>query len=224
VRPFNKNETAENEGPTMSNIPAPTRHALGWPPGSIRALLALMVVGLVCALMLIPQQEGKPIAIPAYLVYLLFLVLGHYFAARGSTRGQSRVWRLQPLWLPRGCVRMLLLTALTATCIYRYSTDPGGFQAQWLASVESLREVPLLPVVVLMGFFLGALLRMVIGENHPAWLQDMEAWLSLIAVLLMAVATMIHLVINPSLTENLNPSVWESILSGVVAFYFGERS
>jgi len=207
----------------MSNISAPTRHALGWPPGSIRALLALMVVGLVCALMLIPPRD-KPTPIPAYLLYLLFLILGHYFAARGSSRGQSSAWSQQPLNLPRGCIRLLLLASLSATCIYRYSTDPAGFEAQWQASVDMLKEVPLLPVVVLMGFFIGALLRMLIGQQPPAWLQDLEAWLSLIAVLLMAIATLIHLVINPSLTENLNPTIWEGILSGVVAFYFGERS
>jgi hypothetical protein len=209
----------------MSTVPFPTRHALGWPQGSIRALLALIVAGLVCALMLIPPREAdKPTPIPAYLIYLLFLVLGHYFAARGSARGQSSAWSQQPLWLPRGCVRLLLLASLSATCIYRYTTDPDGFQAQWLESVEALKDAPMLPVVVLMGFFVGALVRMIVGQQPPAALQDMEAWLSLIAVLLMAVATMIHLVINPSLTENLNPSVWEGILAGVVAFYFGERS
>jgi hypothetical protein len=183
----------------------------------------MMVVGLVCALMLLPPRE-KPTPIPAYLLYLLFLVLGHYFAARGSTRGQSSAWSQQPLNLPRGSIRMLLLVSLSATCIYRYVTDQEGFQAQWLESVEALREAPLLPVVVLMGFFLGALLRMVIGQQPPAWFQDFEAWVSLMAVLLMAVATLIHLVINPSLTEDLHPAVWEAILSGIVAFYFGERS
>src|SRR5437899_301948 len=118
----------------MSTVPIPARHALGWPPGSVRALLALMVVGLVCALMLIPRETPTPI--PAFLLYLLFLILGHYFAARGGSRGQSSAWSQQPLNLPRGCVRLLLLLSLSATCIYRYWTDEAGFQDQWLASVE----------------------------------------------------------------------------------------
>src|SRR5438067_1852574 len=132
------------------------RHALGLPAGSVRALLALMVVGLVCALMLIPPPHGTPIPIPAYLLYLLFLILGHYFAARGNTRGQSDAWNRQPLSLPRGCIRLLLLAALSATCIYRWITDQKGFEAQWLASVQALHEVPLLPVVILLTFFAGA--------------------------------------------------------------------
>jgi hypothetical protein len=201
------------------------RHALGMPPGSVRALLALMVVMLVCALMLIPPHDpNNPTPIPAYLLFLTFLILGHYFASRGNTRGQTDAWNRQPLNLPRGCIRLLLLASLTATTIYRFSSDPTGFEKQLDASVKSLGEMPILPVVLLASFFVGALLRMLIGQHPPAWFQDIEAWVSLIAVLLMAVATLIHLVIKPSLSQDLNLSVWECILSAVVAFYFGERS
>ena len=110
---------------------------------------------------------------------------------------------------------------------YKLYNDPEGFEAQWTASVESLKIVPMLPVVILCGFFVGTLLRMVIGKHPPAWFQDVAAWLSLIAVLLMSVATLIHLVINPSLDRDsplLSLTEWECILSAVVAFYFGERS
>src|SRR5205823_896492 len=201
----------------------PPRHALGWPQGSIRALLALMVVGLVCALMLMRVRD-RYLPIPAYLLYLLFLVLGHYFAARGQSRKEGDAWGRQPLWLPRGSIRLMLLVSLTASAIYRYVTDPQGFEQQWLESVQSLKDYPMLPVVVLAGFFLGALLRMVIGRYPPAWFQDLEAWLSLMAVLLMSVATMIHLVIDPSLGERMDLPFWEALLAAVVAFYFGERS
>jgi hypothetical protein len=204
---------------------APPRHALGWPPGSVRAMLALLVVGLVCALMLIPPREpGKPTPIPAYLLYLLFLVIGHYFAARGNMRSESNAWSEQPLYLPRGCVRLFILVSLVATCVYRYVSDEAGFEAQWLLSVQALQAYPLLPVIVLIGFFSGALLRMIIGRHPPAWWQDLEAWMSLIAVLLMGVGTMIHLVIDPSLSEPMSLPFWEGLLSAVVAFYFGERS
>jgi hypothetical protein len=208
----------------MSTAVEMRRHALGWPEGSIRALLAVMVVGLFCALLLIPPKDPAKPSIPAYLIYLVFLILGHYFAARGSRRGQDGAWHRQPLWLPRGCIRLLLLAALVGTVAYRFYTDSEGFQKQWEVSLRSLVNVPELPVVVLGSFFVGALLRMVIGHYPPPWFQDLEAWLSLIAVLLMTVATLIHLVIDPSLSEKLDLPVWEAILSGVVAFYFGERS
>jgi hypothetical protein len=206
----------------MSNTAAAPRHAFGWPPGSIRALLALMIVGLVCALMLIPTKD--PVPIPAYLIYLMFLVLGHYFAARGHAPTQGDTWSRQPLWLPRGCVRLILLGALAATTIYKYSTEPDRLHRQWELSVESLREVPMLPIIVLTGFAVGALIRMVVGQYPPPWFQDLEAWLALICVLLLGVSTLIHLVIDPSLSERLSLPAWESITSAVVAFYFGERS
>jgi hypothetical protein len=208
----------------MSTNASP-RHALGWPPGSVRALLSLLVVVLVCSLMLIPPREsGVPTPIPAYLIYLLFLVLGHYFAARGHMRGQSDAWSQQPLYLPRGTVRFILLVGLVGTCVYRYVTDAAGFEAQWLASVQALQAYPMLPVIVLLGFFSGALLRTLIGRQPPPWWQDLEAWLSLISVLLMGVATLIHLVIDPSLSDPMSLPFWEGLLSAVVAFYFGERS
>src|SRR5262249_20410289 len=206
----------------MSTV-APPRHALGWPEGSIRAILALMVVGLVCTLMLVPMR-GKYLPIPPYLLYLLFLVLGHYFAARGHARPQGDAYGRQPLWLPRGSIRFVLLASLIGTAIYRNTTDPEGFEQQWLESVQSLKDYPMLPVIVLAGFLLGALLRMIIRSHPTAWFQDLEAWLSLIAVLLMSVATMIHLVIDPSLGERMDLPFWEGLLAAVVAFYFGERS
>jgi hypothetical protein len=203
----------------------PPRHALGWPPGSVRAMLSLLVVVLICTLMLIPPREaGKPTPIPAYLLYLLFLVLGHYFAARGHMRGVSDAWNQQPLYLPRGCVRLFILVSLVGTCIYRYISDEAGFESQWLLSVQALQAYPMLPVIILLGFSAGALLRMIIGRYPPPMWQDLEAWLSLIAVLLMGVGTMIHLVIDPSLSEPMSLPFWEGLLSGVVAFYFGERS
>jgi hypothetical protein len=193
------------------------------PPGSVRALLALMVVGLVCASMLIHPDKALPI--PAYLIYLLFLVLGHYFAARGSSPSNGAAWNRQPLNLPRGCIRLVLLVSLLGTTIYRLYTDPEGFEKQWLNTMQGLAKVPMMPVIILSAFFIGALLRMTIGRHPPAWWQDIEAWVSLIAVLLMCVATLMHLVIIPSLdVPFLELPEWESILAAVVAFYFGERS
>ena len=53
-------------------------HALGLPSGSIRALLAILVFATVWALLLIRPSEE----IPNYLGDLLFIIIGHYFAAR----------------------------------------------------------------------------------------------------------------------------------------------
>src|SRR5262245_44796776 len=63
----------------IPTVPRPVR-AFGWPPGSIRALLTLIIVALVCALLLISKHGDppRPVPIPAYLGYLLMLVVGFY--------------------------------------------------------------------------------------------------------------------------------------------------
>jgi hypothetical protein len=209
----------------MSRSAATTRHALGWPPGSIRALLALMVAGLVCALMLIPPRDpDKPTPIPAYLLYLLFLILGHYFAARGSSVGQTHALTDQPLWLPRHTIRLLLLVGLVGTCVYKIVTDRHAFDEQWEVTARAMQDWPLLPLIVQLAFFAGVILRWIIGPQPGPWFQDLEAWFSLIAVLLMSITTLMHLVIYPSLSEYPNLPFWEGMLASVVAFYFGERS
>ncbi len=207
--------------------PAPARrHAFSWPPGSIRALLVLIVVALVCALLLIGyDRQGQPIPIPAYLLYLLFLAIGYYFAARGNSQVQPGV--APPLWLPRGSIRLLIIAALTATVVYRISPDGGtALEEQMRASIKSIEAQPILPLVILGGLFLGVIVRaVVIGRNERSvWAQNLEAWFALIAVLLMAIATIIHLVINPSLLAWHEMPHWEGFLGAVVAFYFGIRS
>ena len=65
---------------------AKRRHALNLPAGSVRAIHVLVIVGLVCAIILMPPRDpDKPVPIPPYLIYLLFLMVGHYFAAHGVT-------------------------------------------------------------------------------------------------------------------------------------------
>ncbi|HWY86042.1 MAG TPA: hypothetical protein VNX28_04925 [Gemmataceae bacterium] len=196
------------------------RHALGLPEGSIRATHTLLIVGLFCAMMLVDTRP--PLAMPPYLIYLLFMVLGHYFAHRSGTRAGTTY---HPLYLPRGCVRFLVMVGLVATigwCLYH---DPDKVQHQFDESLEALKTEPLLPLFILGSFFLGVVVRAVVGrENPPYFLQDMEAWLSLVSIVGLAVAAVIHLIIQPSLESTLHMPVWEAILASVISFYFGERS
>ena len=66
----------------MSTMPAAEkRNALKLPAGSVRAIHVLVIVAVLCATILVPNRYH--LAIPSYLIYLLFLMLGHYFAAHG---------------------------------------------------------------------------------------------------------------------------------------------
>src|SRR5262245_66574110 len=79
------------------------RQPLGLPAGSVRALLALMVMGMIWTLMLLPEEQH--VKIPLYLFYLMFLILGHYFAAHGHTIRGPKTGPASPLHLPRGTIR-----------------------------------------------------------------------------------------------------------------------
>ena len=200
------------------------RHALGLPAGSVRALHVLIIVGLTCALIAWPGAQA--VVIPPYLIYLIFLMMGHYFASHGVSIANRDTGQPSPLYLPGGTVRLLVILALGGAVGWKLYSNPDALQRQFEVSVQALAEQPLVPVMILGGFFLGVILRGIVGRsNPPQWLQDFEAWLSIIALIGLGVAAMIHLVIVPSLEVPWLPlPMWEGILGAVIAFYFGERS
>jgi hypothetical protein len=202
----------------------PRRHALGLPAGSVRALHTMIIVGVVCALMLIPGRNGTPDPIRPYLIYLLFLAVGHFFAAHGNTIAPVDSDHPSPLHLPAGFVRVLIVLVLVGTVGWKLITDRAGLGAQIEASIALLQSEPYLPIIILAGFFLGVMFRWVTRGERSYWAQDFQAWTSLIAGLLLGVAAMIHLVIESNLPERLHLPEWEGFVAAVVAFYFGERS
>src|SRR5262245_21561848 len=79
-------------------------HALGLPAGSVRAILAVMIfAGIWAWLWLRPQTE-----VPSYLEDLMFIIMGHYFAARARA-GDKPEPGPPPLFLPRGSIRFVLV-------------------------------------------------------------------------------------------------------------------
>lgn len=205
--------------PIPASVPATPvkRHALGLPAGSIRATHTLMIVGLVCAVLLVPTQTLHPM--PPYLVYLLFMVLGHYFAHRSGSEEH------RPLYLPRGCIRFLVAAGLGGTLGWCLYNDPAQLEKQFDMTLDLLKTQPFLPLCILGSFFAGVIIRAIVGrDNPPMALQDLEAWLSLMSIVGLGIAGIIHLVIAPSVENTVSLPMWEAILASVIAFYFGERS
>ena len=205
----------------MNPLPV-RRHALGLPAGSIRAAHLLVIVGITCALILNPRD----IAIPSYLIYLLFLMLGHYFASHGTTIAARDSGQSSPWHLPGGTVRLLVVLALGGAIGWKLSQKPDGLRQQFEASLEALKDQPYLPIVILGAFFAGVVLRTIVGRtNPPQWLQDFEAWMSIVALIGLGIAAVIHLIVTASLEIPWLPlPTWEGILGAMIAFYFGERS
>jgi hypothetical protein len=182
--------------------------------------LSILVVGLICVLMLTSAKE-----IPAYLLYLLFLVLGHFFAAHGHTISPRGSGHKAPLYLPSGFLRLLIMGMLVATVAYEYSKGLDQLKEQLSRSVSSITDQPLLPFIMVGGFFLGVLLHLLVGrENTPYWFEDIEAWVALLAVIGLCIDAIVCLVINPSMKDPLSTNGLEAFVAAAVAFYFGARS
>jgi hypothetical protein len=201
------------------------RYPLGLPAGSVRGILTLMVVGLILILMLMPPDRVVPI--PVYLYYLMFLIVGHYFAAHGQRFGGRGTGHKAPLHLPRGTLPVLIILGFAAVMGWRYYTE-----RDWAELQPAVQQQPWLPVILLAAFFLGILVNRVTrtvasdSGGPPYWYQDILAWLALLAMLGLFMEVLIQAVINPSLPPERQiqlPQV-QTVLAAIVGFYFGARS
>jgi hypothetical protein len=204
------------------------RQPLGLPAGSVRALLTIIVLGLIWTLMVLPEDRVK--GIPLYLFYLMFLVLGHFFAAHGHSIAGPSTGPASPLHLPRGSLRTLVILGFLGVLGWRYYQHPDWQEIFRLQ--QPIVDQPYLPLVLVGAFFLGVFLSRGIGqlfrgpEGESPWLQDLRAWLALLATVGLAIEVIIQLVINPSLPpeRQLSLPTWQMILAAIVSFYFGARS
>ena len=214
----------------MSNVPSalPPRHALGLPAGSIRALLALSVLGLLWLLALQPMPgHGQPLGevkLPTVfmdLQILMVLILASFFAAHGHSI-RAHLEQKSPLGLPRGSIRFLLLTGYLGLAVFLFRTQPK-FEYPSSSAV-------ILLLVLISGFFVGHVatggVRILCGGVLPFWFQDVQAWTALLAMLCMGVLLIIQLFINTSvsLEQRIDLPFVEAILAALVGFYFGARS
>jgi hypothetical protein len=198
---------------------AQDRHPLGMPSGSVRSILTLLVVALFCGVLLVPARAADPI--PPYLIYLLFLSLGHLFAVHAHAPAQDPA----PLHFPRGLLRLLIIAAVAGTLAWKIYSDRAGMLTRWHATMNELGAQWLLPLLLLGGFFVGSLLHPLIGRDNPSVaIQDLQAWLALIAIIGLCIAAVVHIIIEASTPQPVSHSLWESVLAGIVAFYFGARS
>jgi hypothetical protein len=229
---FNPPGGAPILGPNAAASVAPAvRHPLGLPAGSVRALLALMVLGLIWALLVLQdiRSINPP---PIFLYYLMLLILGHFFAAHGHTIAGPGSAQPSPLHLPRGVVRTLLFLGFVGVFAWRYYQDRNLDKLFDLKQPE-LGNVPYLPFLIVGTFFLGILLGKLVrwmqrGSNvAPYWFPDILAWLALLAVIGLVIEVLILVVINPGLPPDKQigglPGL-EIPLAAVISFYFGLRS
>lgn len=206
-------------------IPWQRLHAFGLPAGSIRAVLALLIFSTVWALLLLkPGRE-----VPDFLRDLLFIIMGHYFAARHRVPAEEP--GPPPLFLPRGTIRIVTIVGFAAVAILL-------FQRGELKSIG--RNPGALTLVLIAGFLMGVVLAKFSGwlrdrgHRPPRSIEDIKALAAIIAALVL-----VALVWNRFLPEYNVPKVSnllgaprelvrgygpEHVLAAVVGFYYGSRS
>jgi hypothetical protein len=209
--------------PPPASQPVYQRQALGLPAGSIRAILALGVLGLLWLFVWQYNEQQRPPLEFIYLEYLMLLILASYFTAHGKTIG-TQVSRRSPLGLPSGVVRVVLIAGYLGLAAYMWYYNRYQFDQEITA-----QPLVLVPLLLLCTFFLGhictGIVRWVSGAVLPPAYQDIQAWLALLALLLMAGLAMFHLFIRPTLTTPYDvPVAVEATLAAIVGFYFGARS
>jgi hypothetical protein len=220
--PFDQPHPVPDAGVVERPPPRP-REPLGLPAGSVRAVLILLVMSTISTLLL---MEGA--TVPLYLYYLLFLTTGAYFASR--SKSPHVAGEPAPLYLPRGSIRGLIVLAFAVVLGVAIYRDPSGFFHRPLLDQIDQKETVVLPVVMLGVFFLGIIVswishKLLAGpEGMPAWYQDVQAWVAMLAVLGLGTMVILEVVVFPSMQEPPKLHVLEMILSAVVAFYFGARA
>src|SRR5258708_7243480 len=131
--------------------PVYQRHALGLPAGSVRAILALGILGLLWLFVLQYNDTQKLPLEFIYLEYLMLLMLASYFTAHGKTIG-TQVSTRSPLGLPSGVVRVLLIAGYLGLAAYMWVYNRYYFD-------KPVEGPPVLLILLLLrSFFLGHVL------------------------------------------------------------------
>ncbi|MGF1578176.1 MAG: hypothetical protein ACFCD0_02310 [Gemmataceae bacterium] len=214
--------SVSQSAPSQSRY-GPRRYPLGLPAGSIRSLLSLMIVGLVSIIIAVPADYAE--SIPPYLVYLLFLMLGSFFAAHGTSiaRGQEK----GPLGLPHGSIRLVLFVVLIGVIVWKLISSADGWERQFANTIEAMSHQPYMIFAVLGGFFVGIIIKTLVGrDSQSVAYQDIMAWISLVAMGCLVLSYVIELLVNPSLQTHNRLEMPKTYggFAAIIAFYFGARS
>jgi hypothetical protein len=201
--------------------PVLTRHPLGLPAGSVRAFLSLLIAALLWTLILIPEERGIPI--PLFLYFLTAMVILFFFAHGKSISAEPGQ---RPPWgLPRGTFRVILALGTAGALALHYYLYHVSPLPRLAPKPEQLNQWPGLLIALAAGLGFGWLVGRGPWRHSPVF-QDFQAWVSLLAMLGLVAEIVIVLLVNPNLKQEvrIDLSIWECVLTGIVAWYFGARS
>jgi len=197
---------------------------LGLPKGSVRALLTLLIVAVVCRELYAEKELG------VLWSETLMIALAHYFTSRRFIDlPQDVLERLErdghlpqesnPLYLPRNSIRLIIAAAFAGLGILLYRTfDTIPYSAWTILGVVFAYAVGLLT-----GGIWKRLFRRKPNVKLNRWWNNIKAGVVLAALLITAMAYLLGLRdLVPEQFEQF-AAQFEKVTLGLVLFYFGSR-
>lgn len=181
---------------------------LGLPKGSIRAIVTLVTAGCSWGLML----AGT--AVPDYVLDLLLAIIGYYFGFRQKGRGtgsrilDASVKAQEPLGLPGGTIRMMLIADFGISALILYSRGQLGSPAY----IEFL----LILAGLIAGYFFSRLFAGAAGGPFGNLINHATGLVVLVATVRLAI-----LLLGGGHAKHPHMGL---ILACIISFYFGSRS
>ena len=207
-----------------SDAPLLYRQPLNLPAGSVRSSLVLLIILPFWILLAVPQRQ---VPMPLYLYFLLGLVLVFFAAHGGTIAPKHAADHPSPWYLPRGFFRLGLILVTAGLIGWRVYNDPTGqdLADRLTPTPQELAKWPDLLGAMAAGYVAGWAVSRVLGRyRYSPVYQDLQAAVSIIAMVGLSGLAIVHLLINPGLEVPVNAVIFESILTAIVAWYFGARS
>ncbi len=201
----------------MDESPVTTRHPLNLPPGSVRAMLSVMISGLFAVMLILPAD--RVVEVPLFLYPLLSLLLVFAVTHTGTHGGPPT----RPFGWPRWIFRVLIIAGIAGAVGFQFVNNRELLMKRLTPTEAQLHEWPVLLGALAGGFLVGRLLQYGPWRN-TAMFQDLLAWLSTLCMIGLAVETLAVIFIHPTIPEGINMRHLESFLTATVALYFGARS
>ena len=200
----------------MSMNPGPfgeERHTFGWAMGTVRGLMSLLIVSFFWIIFLLP--DGRSFSAP----------LGHFFLISLVLMSMVTHPHQRLAFFPR-LLRWGFIGGSIAIVAYLFATGHSHQLAErFTPSTAEIPQWPVLTGVMFAAFGIGHALRALLGP-HSEFYQTARAWIGVVSLVLLLLETVFQFLIRPNLSEPPGPNlleVWESILVGAVAAYFGTR-
>lgn len=213
--PEDKPETPA--APEAPAAPVPTkpadlvRHPLGIPSGSVRGFLALSIIG--TGFFHIAYRTVKEID---HLHWMsIMLVLGYYFAIRSRSESTKKSEK-NPLYLPGGAIRFLIILGYLGTCGYLFY--------EYRNNLSTLFKLPAFLGAMSIGSFLvGRLVKLLFDKIKKRNLKKFNLFSDIKAIIGIICAISVIIMFGFDITDIPYADKVREFMIAYITLYFGSR-